>query len=115
MNTYLISIKATRRFGYIISVILLLLGGTANSAHAQKKNKKNKAPITAALNAYSFSDLLTARDSRDKQQVYTLFNLLDWCATQHIQALDPTAYFFPTYPAVPSDGCLKRCRVRPAG
>lgn len=65
-------------------------------------------PIIPGVNAYSFSDLLTARDYRNKEQVYTLFNLLDWCADNNIQALDPTAYFFPTYPEVPSDEYLER-------
>jgi len=80
----------------------------------QKKTANNKAPVIAALNAYSFSDLLTARDTRDKQQVYTLFNLLDWCSSKNIKALDPTAYFFPTYPDVPSDEYLKQFKDRAA-
>ncbi len=67
--------------------------------------------LIPALNAYSFSDLLMARDYRDKQQVYSLFNLLDWCASQNIQALDPTAYFFPTYPEVPSDEYLQKFKA----
>ena len=76
--------------------------------------QKNPAPVIASLNAYSFSDLLMARDSRNNQQVYTLFNLLDWCATRNIKAIDPTAYFFPTYPAVPSDEYLKRFKDKAA-
>ena len=64
--------------------------------------------IILGVNAYSFSDLLMARDFRDSQQVYTLFNLLDWCADRGIKALDPTAYFFPTYPEVPSDEYLEK-------
>jgi sugar phosphate isomerase/epimerase len=64
--------------------------------------------IILSVNAYSFNDLLMARDSRNQEQVYTLFNLLDWCTTHNIKALDPTGYFFPTYPEVPSDDYLKR-------
>ena len=74
----------------------------------QKKQTKDAPSLIPSLNAYSFSDLLTARDTRDKQQVYTLFNLVDWCASKKIKALDPTAYFFPTYPEVPSDEYLKK-------
>jgi sugar phosphate isomerase/epimerase len=77
---------------------------------AQKKSR----PLTSALNAYSFSDLLIAKDPKSVRQVYTLFNLLDWCATQNIQALDPTAYFFPTYPDVPSDEYLQRFKSHAA-
>ncbi len=71
-------------------------------------------PVTLALNAYSFSDVLSAKSARDSQQVYSLFNLLDWCATKKIKALDPTAYFFPTYPEVPSDEYLKQFKTKAA-
>lgn len=97
----------------MLPVMLICL--TSSLTYAQKnKDKTQKAAVVAGVNAYSFSDLLTARDTRNKQQVYTLFNLLDWCATQNIRALDPTAYFFPTYPEVPSDEYLKKFKDRAA-
>jgi len=68
--------------------------------------------IVPALNAYSFADLLRAKSKRSNEQVYTLFNLLDWCASKNIKALDPTAYFFSTYPEVPSDEHLERFKKR---
>lgn len=73
---------------------------------------KQKQDIVPALNAYSFADLLRAKSQRSDEQVYTLFNLLDWCASKEIMALDPTAYFFPTYPEVPSDEYLERFKNR---
>lgn len=73
---------------------------------------KQKQDIIPALNAYSFADLLRAKSQRSDEQVYTLFNLLDWCASKEIKALDPTAYFFPTYPEVPSDEYLQRFKKR---
>lgn len=103
MNKYLL------RFTYSFAAILLTTIPGSN-AIAQKKNNT----LIPAVNAYSFSDLLSAKDARDKQQVYNYFNLLDWCATQKIKALDPTAYFFPTYPAVPSDEYLKKFKDRAA-
>ncbi|MEO6355877.1 MAG: sugar phosphate isomerase/epimerase family protein [Ferruginibacter sp.] len=97
----------------VFFIAFLLLGAMAGTTvNAQKKNKD--LPLVASLNAYSFSDLLTAKDARDKQQVYTLFNLLDWCADKKIKALDPTAYFFPTYPEVPSDEYLKKFKGKAA-
>lgn len=72
------------------------------------------ASLIPSINAYSFSDLLMAREARDKQQVYSLFNLLDWCADHQVKGLDPTAYFFPTYPEVPSDQYLKKFKARAA-
>lgn len=73
---------------------------------------KLKPDLVPALNAYSFADLLRAKSQRSDEQVYTLFNLLDWCASKEIKALDPTAYFFPTYPEVPSDEYLERFKNR---
>jgi len=54
-----------------------------------------------------------AEKTGDKnEQVYTLFNLLDWCASKNIKAIDPTGYFFPTYPQVPSDKYIEKFRNR---
>jgi len=115
MQHSFINSRVRRRYGSFLLAFFVFICGTAITVHAQKKQKgKSKAPIIAGLNAYSFSDLLTARNTRDKQQVYSYFNLLDWCASRHIKALDPTAYFFPTYPAVPSDEYLKKFKDRAA-
>lgn len=62
--------------------------------------------IKLSVNAYSFTDVLSARSARDSQPVFTYFNLLDWCSSNNIRAIDATAYFFPTYPEVPSDEYL---------
>ncbi len=96
---------------FFITTVLLL---SVWSPVAIAQNKKKELPLIPALNAYSFSDLLVAKDARNNQQVYTLFNLLDWCAVQKIKALDPTAYFFPTYPEVPSDDYLKKFKDKAA-
>jgi sugar phosphate isomerase/epimerase len=92
--------------------IVLLITTAAFTSMAQKN--KNEPPVFATLNAYSFSDLLMAKDSHNNQQVYTLFDLLEWCATEKIKALDPTAYFFPTYPDPPSDEYLNKFKDRAA-
>ena len=96
-------------------ILLLLSAVSVHNAHAQQKPpKKASKAIVLSVNAYSFSDLLSAKDDRNKEQVYTLFNLLDWCASQNIKALDPTGYFFPTYPKVPSDEYLLKFKNRAA-
>jgi len=92
----------------LLLVTFLLMGNSFSSFAQDHKDAAWKDNITLSVNAYSFSDLLMARDYRDNQQVYTLFNLLDWCDVQNIIALDPTAYFFPTYPKVPSDDYLEK-------
>ena len=110
MNKSFIKIKIKQAIFFISTILSFTV--FISTANAQKENKQ--LPLVASLNAYSFSDLLSAKDARDKQQLYTLFNLLDWCADKKIKALDPTAYFFPTYPAVPSDDYLKRFKDRAA-
>lgn len=112
MNNYFIKRNRIKNSRLLIVITILLLSLFVSPVLAQKKKKD--LPLIPALNAYSFSDLLTARDSRDKQQVYSYFNLLDWCALKKIKALDPTAYFFPTYPEVPSDEYLKKFKDRAA-
>lgn len=96
----------------ILSFSFVLFACNPPAKEEAKAKPDPTKDIILGLNAYSFSDLLMARDYRDKQQVYTLFNLLDWCATQNIQALDPTAYFFPTYPEVPSDEYIAKLKSK---
>jgi sugar phosphate isomerase/epimerase len=105
----------SRRFHSLtqqIVIIIILL--TSLTGCSTGEIKKENSPITLGVNAYSFADLLMARESRDNQQVYTLFNLLDWCKCQGIQAIDPTGYFFPTYPDIPSDEYIRKFKDRAA-
>lgn len=93
--------------------ICLSCGDTAATKEAEAPGSTSEA-IIFSVNAYSFSDLLSAKDFRDEEQVYTLFNLLEWCHDRGIKGLDPTAYFFPTYPKVPSDDYLRTFREKAA-
>lgn len=94
----------------LLLIAMISVSSLNISCNRDESKSKASEELIPAVNAYSFSDLLEARSARDKQQVYTLFNLLEWCATQKIKALDPTAYFFPTYPEVPSDEYLEKFR-----
>jgi len=89
-----------------LAMVLVILCLASCQLRGQKQQETEV--IILSVNAYSFADLLTAKDNRNKEQVYTLFNLLDWCAVQNIKAVDPTGYFFPTYPEVPSDEYLEK-------
>ena len=62
------------RLSLITTILFFSLSATPSMAQ-KKKSERESIPVIASLNAYSFSDLLTARDSRNKEQVYTLFNL----------------------------------------
>lgn len=90
---------------------IFILGFSAS--YAQKSLDRNEnTGLILSVNAYSFNDLLSARDRNNNEQVYTLFNLLDWCASKNIKAIDPTGYFFPSYPSVPSDEYIEKFRAR---
>jgi sugar phosphate isomerase/epimerase len=64
-----------------------------------------------SLNAYSFNKALNDQiKGRDKGM--SLFDLLDFCAEENIDAIDPTGYFFPGYPKVPSDKYINEFKRR---
>jgi sugar phosphate isomerase/epimerase len=63
------------------------------------------AALKVSLNAYSFSKLLNDHNQNRGQGV-SLMTLLDFCARNDFDAIDPTGYFFPGYPQVPADDYL---------
>lgn len=56
----------------------------------------NSHKFKLSLNLYSFNSLLRAGK-------VDLFEMLDFCAEHNFDAIDPTGYYFPGYPEVPSD------------
>lgn len=92
---------------FFLWVPLLMLAAGWNTLMAQQeKAPAHPAHVTVALNAYSFNDLLTGKGPKDEKPALTLPELLDWCASQNIKAVDLTGYYFPGYPEVPSDNYL---------
>jgi sugar phosphate isomerase/epimerase len=65
--------------------------------------------LRTSLNAYSFSDLLTA-NAKDGSKGIDLFGVCDFCATSGFDAVDLTGYFFPGYPEAPEDGYIVRLK-----
>jgi sugar phosphate isomerase/epimerase len=55
-----------------------------------------------SLNAYSFNKTLND-NLKGRGKGTTLLELLDYCAEQDFDAIDPTGYFFPGYPKPPAD------------
>jgi sugar phosphate isomerase/epimerase len=53
----------------------------------------------SSLNVFSFNRLLREGD-------IDLFDVLDFCAEHGFDAIDPTGYYFPTYPAVPANSYI---------
>lgn len=85
-------------------IVFIMAPFLSISANAQNNSEgKQKSFIKLALNAYSFNDMLTGRNQKDNKPTLDLFQLLDWCASQNIEAIDLTGYFFEGYPNVPTD------------
>lgn len=57
------------------------------------------ARVRISLNAYSFNSLLSSGRM-------DLNGLLEYCAREGFDAVDPTGYYFPGYPAAPSDSLV---------
>jgi len=102
--------KTSSRRDFIKSAAILLpLCGTpamvlgAQAAETREPVKRaGGAALKVSLNAYSFSKLLNDYNLRQTGNV-TLMSLLDFCAKNDFDAIDPTGYFFPGYPKVPAD------------
>ncbi len=59
------------------------------------------ARLKTSLNAYSFNKSLNDQ-IKGRGKGISLLELLDFCAEQNFDAIDPTGYFFPGYPKPPS-------------
>lgn len=94
---------STDRRNFIKTLALLPLAASAqagaSSAAVMSGNVGSK--LKSSLNVYSFNSLL-----RDKK--IDLFDVLEFCAEYDFDAIDPTGYYFPGYPAVPSDEYINR-------
>jgi sugar phosphate isomerase/epimerase len=77
------------------SVGLPLLGNSVKSS-IDSGNVVNNEKLNISLNAYSFDKPLRAG-------TMTISDLLDYCARVGFDGVDLTGYYFPGYPAVPSD------------
>lgn len=93
--------KPTRRnFMKTLAMVPFLAASTnilAFETAQEKKEFSHKFKIS--LNVYSFNQLL--RDGK-----IDLFDVLDFCAEYNFDAIDPTGYYFPGYPEVPSENFM---------
>ncbi len=63
------------------------------------KNKISTQRLKLSLNTYSFNTELNNGS-------ITLFELIDFCKSNGLDAIDPTGYYFPQYPTPPSDSYI---------
>jgi len=80
------------------SASLAAMASISSSAFAKTEAVEREAGVKLklGLNAYSFNGQL-------RQGTMTLMDAVHFCAKQQVDALDATGYYFPGYPAVPSD------------
>ncbi len=64
-------------------------------------NTKFGHKFKISLNVYSFNTLL-------REGKIDLFDVLDFCAEYNFDAIDPTGYYFPGYPEVPTDAYINK-------
>jgi len=94
--------KSSRRsfIKSMLAVPLVSSGFSPLLATADKVSTKFGHKFKISLNAYSFNKVL-------KEGKIDLFDLLDFCAKYNFDAIDPTGYYFPGYPDVPSDDYIR--------
>ncbi len=82
------------------------LGQRDVSAAGQQPVPRVGGPrLKISLNAYSFNAALTPPAGGGKPAT-TLFDLLEFCARENFDGIDPTGYYFPDYPRVPPDSFI---------
>jgi len=96
---------SSNRRNFLKTLSLLPLATTARSEAVSSETSAIAGEfgpkLKSSLNVYSFNSLL-----RDNQ--IDLFDVLDFCAEHNFDAIDPTGYYFPGYPDVPSDEFINR-------
>lgn len=103
------------------AALLPVCAAIGGSLHAAEPAAKALAPskpaaglgskLKLSLNAYSFNELLR-NDAAGKKPGMSLFELAEYCAQHDFEAVDPTGYYFPGYPAVPTDTFIHNFKRR---
>lgn len=76
-----------------------LFSATPDFSQANEVSPGKRGPIKLSCNLYSFNEPLTTGQM-------TLSEALTFCSDLGFDAVDPTAYYFPKYPALPTDSYL---------
>src|ERR1700750_1597911 len=92
-----------RRF--LASGAMAAMAAFPGSAHSADDTISREAGVKLklGLNAFSFNGPLLAG-------TMTLGDAVDFCATNGVDALDATGYYFPGYPNVPPDEYIYRLK-----
>jgi len=99
----------------MVFIILVNLISSYNSSFSQESEAQNdEIKLILSVNAYSFNELLSARENTNNEKPFTLSDLLDWCSSKNIKAVDVTGYYFPSYPEIPPDEYIEKLNKRAA-
>jgi sugar phosphate isomerase/epimerase len=106
--------SSRRDFFKKTSVLALCAAGTMPQIPAMAQTPIERvggSALKVSLNAYSFSKLLNDFNKKRGPGI-SLMALLDFCAKNNFDGLDPTGYFFPSYPEVPADEYVNNFKRR---
>ena len=99
-----------RRFLATSALLPFAAAGLPSARAAYQPIPRHGGPhLRTSLNAYSFSDLLTA-NAKDATKGLDLLQVCDFCAKVGFDAVDLTGYFFPGYPKAPDDSYVIRLK-----
>jgi len=99
-----------RRFLATSSLLSLAAAGVSSARAAYSPIPRHSGShLRTSLNAYSFSDLLTA-NAKDATKGLDLFQVCDFSAKLGFDAVDLTGYFFPGHPKAPDDSYVFRLK-----
>jgi len=96
--------KPTDRRSFMKSMLAVPIVATGIPSLASATDSVSKEfgyKFKISLNVYSFNQPL--RDGK-----IDLFDVLDFCAEYNFDAIDPTGYYFPGYPEVPSEEYINK-------
>jgi sugar phosphate isomerase/epimerase len=101
-------------FKKMVLAIFTLVAIGSVSAIAQKPiERKGGSYVKTSLNAFSFSKMLNYYNKTQlKDSGMSMIDMLDYCAEHNFDGVDLTGYFFPGYPAVPSDEFINSIKKR---
>ncbi len=80
----------------LMAVPIFASGISPISTTTDSVSEKFGYKLKTSLNVYSFNSLL-------REGKIDLFDVLDFCAKYNFDAIDPTGYYFPEYPKVPTN------------
>ena len=81
------------------------------TATIESTHRSGGSYLKTSINAFCFDPLLR-ENLKDPTTGMSLFDVLTFCADQNVDAIDPTGYYFPGYPEVPSDKFLNEFKRR---